>query len=467
MVPVRRRAMFASLALAALLLAATGAYLAHSQDAARQKLRNDFANRAAVAARLTAGVFRSSLPGNVIYAKATYGGPESSIQPAIEADRKTDPGERVIVLSSDGRVLGTAPQLPAADSAAVAAQPEAKRALAGHLAFSGVLRTGDGLAVMMCVPFHVQAGLRVWEVSIPVAHISALTKGYLTSSLALPVGEARLVDANGAVVASSIDRRAGSEVRDPLSGRTNRPASVTTSGTIYESVPVSGTNWRVVFSAPTDVLFAPLKSSRRLAWQLFGAFVLAIIGMVGLALWAMKSSERLAYQRLHDGLTGLPNRTLFMKCADRALADVRTRGGRLATLFIDLDCFKPINDEHGHAVGDAVLAAVAERLTEAVRTGDVIGRFGGDEFLVLCARLTDAHQALDIARRIQDALTMPYQVGLVELSVGCSIGIAFYPGDEPSIDASGLIQLADLAMYEAKKHGRARIEVAPRLTALA
>jgi diguanylate cyclase (GGDEF)-like protein len=113
---------------------------------------------------------------------------------------------------------------------------------------------------------------------------------------------------------------------------------------------------------------------------------------------------------------------LFSKHTEHALSGALVRGSHLAALFIDLDRFKPVNDAHGHAIGDAVLAAVAQRLTESVRTGDVVNRFGGDEFVVLCADLSDEQQGLEVAQRIQQALVLPHSYGTVEVSVGCSIG---------------------------------------------
>jgi diguanylate cyclase (GGDEF)-like protein len=227
---------------------------------------------------------------------------------------------------------------------------------------------------------------------------------------------------------------------------------------VVASKTVPGTPWRVAFAVPTSTLFATFNSTRLATWRLFAIFVVVSICMVLLAARAIRNSERLAHERLHDGLTGLPNRTLFVKQTEHALATVRGRGGHLAALFIDLDRFKPINDEYGHAIGDEVLRAVAKRLNESIRSGDVVSRFGGDEFIVLCSRLTSHEQGLEIAERIQQAVTLPYTVDRFELAVGCSIGIAFYSGPGPDLDARTLIQYADLAMYEAKKHGRARIE---------
>jgi diguanylate cyclase (GGDEF)-like protein len=222
---------------------------------------------------------------------------------------------------------------------------------------------------------------------------------------------------------------------------------------------VAGSPWRIVLSAPTHALLAPLSATRTVAWQVFSVFAAAILCALGLAAFALRSAHRLAYARLHDELTGLPNRQVFMKRAEQALAQVRLRGGHLATLFIDLDQFKPINDEHGHAAGDVVLAAVAARLKGSVRSGDLVSRFGGDEFLVLCSALVNREQALEIAQRIQGALSQPFQIDGISVTITASIGVAFHSSTDLTIDVDSLVGYADLAMYEAKKQGRAGIEM--------
>jgi diguanylate cyclase (GGDEF)-like protein len=129
----------------------------------------------------------------------------------------------------------------------------------------------------------------------------------------------------------------------------------------------------------------------------------------------------------------------------------------VAVLFIDLDGFKPINDVHGHAAGDALLTAVAQRLADSARRGDVICRFGGDEFLVMCDGLTDERQAVGIAERLAGRIAEPFEVEGHTVTVGSSIGVAMQ--DDGATDATALIHDADLAMYGAKRAGRGRIEV--------
>jgi diguanylate cyclase (GGDEF)-like protein/PAS domain S-box-containing protein len=168
------------------------------------------------------------------------------------------------------------------------------------------------------------------------------------------------------------------------------------------------------------------------------------------------AETRLAYQALHDSLTGLPNRTLFLDRLEHALKRAeRTRRG-VAVLFVDLDRFKLINDSFGHAAGDRLLCDVAERLRRTLRPGDTIARFGGDELTVLCEDLDGEAGARVIARRIADLFEEPFVVEDGEAFLQASVGIAMAGADTWPED---LIRDADAAMYRAKERGRARVVV--------
>jgi len=155
-------------------------------------------------------------------------------------------------------------------------------------------------------------------------------------------------------------------------------------------------------------------------------------------------------QAYHDGLTGLPNRMLFLERLDRAL-DIGARSGtRIAVLFLDLDLFKQVNDTLGHAAGDELLRGVAARLRAAVRGGDMAARLGGDEFAVLLEPIDDGGQAREIAERISAAIAQPFTVAGKEVLTRASIGIAL--SDKTTASGDALVQDADVAMYRAKKN---------------
>lgn len=155
-----------------------------------------------------------------------------------------------------------------------------------------------------------------------------------------------------------------------------------------------------------------------------------------------------------DHLTGLANRSLFIDRLDHALM-LEARTGRLAAVFfMDLDGFKPINDQYGHAAGDAVLVEVANRLMSCTRDGDIVARFGGDEFVLGLTEIAGEADVTQIAQKTLDALAEPMMVGGFEVSISGSIGIALFPADQQRTEL--LISAADEAMYRAKAGGKNR-----------
>jgi len=170
-----------------------------------------------------------------------------------------------------------------------------------------------------------------------------------------------------------------------------------------------------------------------------------------------RAEMKLAHQALHDPLTGLPNRTLFLDRLSLGLARMERSQAAVAVLFLDLDKFKVVNDSLGHDVGDQLLVAVANRLRAALRPGDTAARYGGDEFTVLCEGITSENDAVVIAERVSAAIGRPFSLDDAETELTSSIGIAIATGDEDSPE--NLIHEADTAMYRAKQRGRARYEL--------
>ena len=160
----------------------------------------------------------------------------------------------------------------------------------------------------------------------------------------------------------------------------------------------------------------------------------------------------LAYQGLHDALTGLPNRVTLTDRLDQARARLRRNGGMFAVLFIDLDRFKPVNDRLGHGVGDHLLTLAGQRIKAAVREVDTVARLGGDEFVVLLEDTTALNHVTMVAERILATLRKPFRFGDEEARVGASIGIASCAS--PDEDAETILAHADTAMYRAKEQGR-------------
>jgi diguanylate cyclase (GGDEF)-like protein/PAS domain S-box-containing protein len=161
---------------------------------------------------------------------------------------------------------------------------------------------------------------------------------------------------------------------------------------------------------------------------------------------------KMSYLAQHDGLTDLPNRTLLNDRLSEAITLSERHQRRLAVLFLDLDRFKHINDSLGHALGDRLLQSVARRLVPCVRSSDTVGRYGGDEFLLLLWEMRHAEDAALTAANVLEALRKPHHIGEHELNITGSIGIVTYPED--GTDADTLMKKVDLALYHAKETGR-------------
>jgi PAS domain S-box-containing protein len=216
-----------------------------------------------------------------------------------------------------------------------------------------------------------------------------------------------------------------------------------------------------------------------------------LVGAVADITDIVQAQEQLTHDALHDSLTGLPNRALLLDRLDAALVRSERSRREIAVLFCDLDGFKSVNDTAGHAAGDEVLVETATRLAAVVRAGDTVARVGGDEFVLVVEpwnrdggtdrgrpldrvadqdRAVDRDWALEVGRRIVEAVRVPFRVHGGQYPVTASVGVAFPPlpapdgrgvaGDAVTRDAGAILEAADAAMYLAKHRGRNRVEVA-------
>ncbi len=165
--------------------------------------------------------------------------------------------------------------------------------------------------------------------------------------------------------------------------------------------------------------------------------------------------ERLAH---YDALTGLPNRLLLADRLSQAMAQTQRRGKRLAVAYLDLDGFKAVNDSHGHAVGDQLLAAVAKHMKQALREGDTLARLGGDEFVAVLIDLEYRDAIAPLLNRLLAAAAAPIPLGDLVVQVSASLGVTFYPQPD-AVDADQLLRQGDQAMYQAKLTGKNRYDI--------
>jgi diguanylate cyclase (GGDEF)-like protein/PAS domain S-box-containing protein len=172
-----------------------------------------------------------------------------------------------------------------------------------------------------------------------------------------------------------------------------------------------------------------------------------------------KEQQKKLEQNAHyDALTQLPNRTLFADRLNQAMLQARRQNSLVGVVYLDLDGFKQINDEHGHDLGDQLLVQLSERLKQVLREGDTLSRLGGDEFVAILPDMADHAVSIHVIERLQAAAAMPVYLIGKELHVTASLGVTFYPQLE-KLDPDQLLRQADQAMYQAKQAGKNRYHI--------
>lgn len=164
-----------------------------------------------------------------------------------------------------------------------------------------------------------------------------------------------------------------------------------------------------------------------------------------------RTQDRLAHQALHDALTDLPNRVLFADRLRQAILAAHRDNRGLAVMIIDLDGFKSVNDSYGHRTGDQLLCQLAPRLQRAIRAADTVARIGGDEFALVLPGVASADDVVAIGQKLRRSIRQPFRLDEHRLSISASLGAAIFP--QHAGDADALLDMADQAMYEAKRRG--------------
>jgi diguanylate cyclase (GGDEF)-like protein len=468
---LRRGVVILGLAVAAAMIGGLALNLMHTQAQGRRTLRDGLERRGTLTAKLIGSAFLAS--NTAESARQEFGGPARTLGPRVRRRAALSHDTRVIVLDARGRVLAATPPEIARDRTLLSRNPNLREALRGRTALSDAFRVRGRWLIGIAVPFETPSGRRVVAGTGPLEIVQDFTRGFFTSASALPGAQGYLVDGNGRTMSATTT--AHGRPAPPgaaLSAALRRAARGSYGDRTFVSARVPASDWRVVLSVPTARLYASVDGGpSRAAWELFVAFSGAVLALLALAAAAIRSARRLAAAtereeaartladaRLHDSLTMLPNRTIFEARAEQAIAAARRQGRAVAILFIDVDHFKHINDSLGHAAGDAVLREVARRLRGGVRETDSVSRFGGDEFVVLCADVEPA-DALHVVRAVRRALNGPVTIGGREVPVTFSIGVALHSAADEPRAPSELLREADVAMYRAKELGRDRSEI--------
>jgi diguanylate cyclase (GGDEF)-like protein len=306
--------------------------------------------------------------------------------------------------------------------------------------------SGDLMARHLALAANVdQSGVCYWD----AATGEVLTLGYYPVERRDPVGASyRLADYVECQRALEDQVVVVLDVADPRLPQNERDYLASIDGSVLAVIPLIANGRSIglvelTSERPTRLDADRLRVARSMAH------------MAAMLLENARLVDQLRQQALHDSLTGLPNRALFRDRLAHALQrSVRSNDGRCAVLFLDLDDFKDVNDGLGHAVGDALLRVVADRLRSTVREADTAARLGGDEFAVLVEDAVDLDEVAAIADRIVAAIASPTSLGGQEVNVRVSLGVAVSPDGGESVDE--LLTNADAAMYVAKAAGKGR-----------
>jgi diguanylate cyclase (GGDEF)-like protein len=371
------------------------------------------------------------------------------------------------LLDDSGRVLNTAPTEPVLSGANLArGYPYIADAVAGHVAVSAVVPSvAHGAPVVaFAVPFATRWGRRVFTGEYDISHTPL--GSYLERVIPLSGAEAFLVDPAGAVIASNagVSSRALSVADPALARRVARrgEGAVEIHGKQpgwFATRAISGTPWRVVIAAPDSLLFQSIGGAAQwLPWLMLAGF--AVLGLLVVYMLERLSTGRARLTRLNreldrvariDSLTGVHNRRHAEEALRAAIGSARRHETSLGLAIVDIDNFKRFNDSYGHQVGDETLRRVAGILQNGLRVEDVLGRWGGEEFIVVLPGADAEHAAL-VAERLRTEIAAS-SLDLVDdagEALTVTIGVAAWRGQ----DVEELVGQADAALYEGKASGR-------------
>jgi diguanylate cyclase (GGDEF)-like protein len=381
-----------------------------------------------------------------------------------------------VLLDRSGRLLDLVPNVPAKLGADIASHySHLAQAETGRIAISNVVPSAArGLPVVaIAVPFNTAQGRRVFSVAYQAG--STALGAFVDHVVPYRLHEVFLVDGVGRIVASSPNSSQATLAKaSPGLARARVTSDIGTTrlfgaSFIYNTTKIVGTPWHLIVAVPSSQLLASSQGWNDIVpWLAFSFVAVLSLVVVLLLMWSLESRRRLgalsdvlAQTARTDALSGLSNRRDLVEQLETLTANSRRHGFPLTIVMIDIDHFKDVNDRFGHGAGDSVIVRVADCMRLVFRTGDVFGRWGGDEFLAVLP-MTDQAGGLVVAERLRQAVVdRPSQCDdtpiFVNLSIGCTTGIGHV--DE-------LVRMADVALYQAKTSGRGQVATshAPSLT---
>jgi diguanylate cyclase (GGDEF)-like protein len=449
------------------LIASAALALRGSQRAASAGVESRYESRAALAAKFVGTYVTELAAREQLVATTTLAAPSDLAAP-FAADTAAFGFEDGVLLDSSGRALATFPAAPALIGQQYAAQfAPLAAALQGQVVVTNVVTAPNTPPVVgFAVPFDTPSGRRVFSGGYLISDtpLAAL----LGDTTTLQNAQLYLIDGDSTVFASNVGQPPSAQTliqRDRQLGTAVAKADIgsyKSGSTPYTFVKtaVPGTPWFYLIAAPTSAVFVSINgSSHWLPWLILGGLSILILVAAWLTIRLLAGRRRLkdlnakliAIART-DPLTGLSNRLHLTETLYALLANADERGYPVCVLMIDIDHFKQLNDTYGHRAGDQALRHVAHRLSTSLREGDLLARWGGEEFLAALPH-TDLEQGMAVATRLCHLLAdVPIEIGENNtlVAIQTSVGVAEFAGD--TLDA--LVDRADLGLYEAKAAGR-------------
>ena len=449
-----------------------------SQSSTRRGVDSRFQSRAALAAKFIGTYATELTTREELIASSTLGGTDPS--GAFAANIAAFGFQDGVLLDSTGRALAVWPVTPGLIGTQYGAQYlPLRRALLGYVVVSDVQATTPGTPPLIgfAIPFNTASGRRVFSGAYLIS--STPLAAFLNDSTTLQSAQLFLTDSTGVVFAANNTQPSTAQTLTQLSPALGRAATKSSTGSYlsgstpytYVKTAIPGTPWSYVIAAPSSAVYASIGGSAHwLPWLILAGLSLLIViaawltirllaGRRGLA----ELNTRLAILARTDKLTGLSNRLHLTEELEALLTDARQQGFPVCVLMIDIDHFKDLNDTFGHRAGDFALRHVAHRLNTSLRGGDLLGRWGGEEFLAVLPD-TDMAQGMVVAERLCNLVAgTPIEIGedggLV--AIHTSVGISEFADD--TVDT--LVDRADLGLYEAKAAGRNTVRASARASA--